>query len=46
MQTQLAFECGISQIQISRIESGGINTTIGTLSLIADALDVPMKELF
>jgi len=45
-QTQLAFECGISQVQVSRIETGEINTTIGTLSLIAKALDVGLDELF
>jgi transcriptional regulator with XRE-family HTH domain len=44
-QTQLAFECGISQVQISRIERGEINTTIGTLSIIASALNTPLKEI-
>lgn len=45
-QSQLAFECGISQVQISRIETGEINTTVGTLSLIAEVLNVSMKKLF
>jgi transcriptional regulator with XRE-family HTH domain len=45
-QTQLAYECGISQVQVSRIETGEINTTIGTLSLIAKVLGVSIKELF
>ncbi len=44
-QTQLAFECGISQVQISRIETGDINTTVGTLTLIAKVLNVHVKEL-
>lgn len=45
-QTQLAYECGISQVQISRIETGEINTTVGTLSVIAEVLDVSLKDLF
>lgn len=45
-QTQLAFECGISQVQISRIERGEINTTVGTLSIIVEVFDVSIKELF
>jgi transcriptional regulator with XRE-family HTH domain len=45
-QTQLAYECGISQVQVSRIETGEINTTIGTLSLIAKVLRVSIKDLF
>ena len=45
-QGQLAFECSISQVQISRIERGKINTTVGTLSIIADVLDISIKELF
>ena len=45
-QTQLAYECGISQVQVSRIETGDINTTVGTLSLIAKVLGVSLKELF
>lgn len=45
-QTQLAYECGISQVQVSRIETGEINTTVGTLSLIAKVLGVSMKDLF
>ena len=45
-QTQLAFECAISQVQISRIERGEINTTVGTLSIIADALNISIKEIF
>jgi len=44
-QSQLAYECGISQVQISRIETGEINTTIGTLSLIAKVLGVSIKDL-
>ena len=44
-QTQLAFECGISQVQVSRIETGEINTTIGTLSLIAKVLGISLKDI-
>jgi len=45
-QMQLAYECGISQVQISRIETGEINTTVGTLSIIAKVLGVSIKDLF
>jgi transcriptional regulator with XRE-family HTH domain len=45
-QSQLAFECGISQVQVSRIETGEINTTVGTLSLISKVLGVSIKDLF
>jgi DNA-binding XRE family transcriptional regulator len=45
-QTQLAFECGISQVQISRIERGEINTTLGTIYVIAEALNISVKDFF
>jgi transcriptional regulator with XRE-family HTH domain len=45
-QSQLAFECGISQVQVSRIETGEINTTVGTLSLISKVLGISIKDLF
>ena len=32
--------------QISRIEKGQINTSISTAKLLADSLNVPIKELF
>ncbi len=45
-QDQLAFESGISKNQISRIERGDINTGISTLFILAEVLDVPIKDLF
>ncbi|RYD54338.1 MAG: XRE family transcriptional regulator [Sphingobacteriales bacterium] len=32
--------------QLSLIEHGSINTTISTVNALADALDLPVKELF
>lgn len=45
-QDQLAFESGVSKNQISRIERGEINTGISTLFVLAEILNVPIKELF
>ena len=43
--TQLAERVGMMQPSLSRIIKGG-NTTTSTLEMIADALSVPMSELF
>ena len=45
-QVQLAFEAGIQRSQVSRIESGEINTGISTILAIARSLEVHPKELF
>lgn len=45
-QTQLAFECGISREEIYRLELGQKNVTAETLQVIADALDVHVREFF
>lgn len=45
-QEQLSFESSIPKIQIGRIERGQVNTTISTISAIARALDVEIKDLF
>lgn len=45
-QESLAFEAGISQVQIARIEAGSINTTISSAYAIAKALGVKASELF
>lgn len=45
-QEQLAEEAKISQVQVARIESGRLNTSISTVSAIADALGVQEGELF
>ena len=44
--TQLANLCDIEYRQVSDIELGKINTTIATVYLLAEALEIPAKELF
>lgn len=39
-------DIGIEISQISRIERGSINTSIGNIFLIANALKVPLEYLF
>jgi len=45
-QEKLAFSVGIEISQISRIERGILNTSISTVKAIANALDIPVKDLF
>ncbi len=45
-QAQLAFEAEIQISQISRIERGLINTTIGNAKLLSKILDVSILKLF
>ncbi len=45
-QEFLAEEAGISQVQIARIESGKLNTSISTVVSIAKALNIEVGELF
>ncbi|MCC6183007.1 MAG: helix-turn-helix transcriptional regulator [Bacteroidia bacterium] len=45
-QDQLSFESGISKNQISRIERGEINTGVSTLLILAEVLNVHIKEFF
>lgn len=45
-QAQLANDLGVEISQISRIERGIINTSIGNVNSIAKALKVDLKELF
>lgn len=45
-QEELANELDIEISQISRIERGVINTTIGTVKSIVDHLKIPISELF
>jgi len=45
MQT-LAYTINVEYSQISRIERGQINTSIGVAYEIAQALEIPIKELF
>lgn len=42
---QLAHLCNIEYSQISRIELGQINTTLNTIKILADALEIHPKEL-
>jgi len=45
-QEQLAFKSNISVNQIGRIERGEISTTISTVYLLSEILEVELKELF
>lgn len=45
-QSQLAFEAGITYIQVGRIERGQINTSVSNVFAIANALNVSPKDLF
>ena len=42
-QTQLAKLVGMQQPAISRLEGGGLNTTVATLFKVADALDLEVE---
>lgn len=44
-QNDLSLDSNIPKIQIGRIERAEINTTIRTLVKIANALQIPPKEL-
>lgn len=44
-QKELAEKTGIKQSAISRVESGNQNTTIKTLALIADGLEISVSDL-
>jgi len=45
-QSKLAVEIGMSVNQVARIERGETNPTVKTLSLIAKALKVNIKDFF
>lgn len=45
-QSKLAVEIGMSENQVSRIERGETNPTVKTLTIIAKALKVDIKDLF
>lgn len=45
-QEQLAIDLGIEISQISRIERGVINTSIGNINSIAKVLKIDIKDLF
>jgi len=45
-QAQLANDVGVEISQISRIERGIINTSIGNCNAISNVLKIPVNELF
>ncbi|HEY9221710.1 MAG TPA: helix-turn-helix transcriptional regulator [Lutibacter sp.] len=45
-QAQLAIDLGVEISQISRIERGIINTSIGNINFIAKVLKIDIKDLF
>lgn len=45
-QQWLALEADIPKNQVGRIERGEINTTIGTLYKLSEALNIPISNLF
>jgi len=42
----MAYEIGISDVQIRRIEQGEINTSLSVIVSIARTLNVEIEELF
>lgn len=44
-QEKLAMNCGFANSQISRIETGAINTSLSHVCIIARELDVELTEL-
>lgn len=44
-QEELAYQSDISLSQIARIETGRINPTLCTLAVIAENLNISLKEL-
>ena len=45
-QKELADRCGLRQSNVSRLESGGNNTTLNTLQLVAQCLDKELRVIF
>lgn len=45
-QQELAYRCDFETSNMSRIEVGKSNFTVGTLNKIAVALNIPIKDLF
>lgn len=45
-QESLAEKSGISESLIARIETGVVNTTIGVVNTLANALEIHPSELF
>ncbi len=45
-QLDLASYCNLEKTSISRIENGRTNTTLKTMVILSEALNVELKELF
>ena len=45
-QAELAHSAEIPINQVGRIERGEINTTLTTIKVLADSLDIPITEFF
>lgn len=45
-QTELGYRCDYERSVINRIEMGRTNPTIFTLKKVADALQIPLRQLF
>ncbi len=45
-QEQLADDVGVSQVQVTRIESGKLNTSISLTNAFCTALHISSSELF
>lgn len=43
---EFALQADMEYSQLSKIERGVINTTISTVKVLADTLEVPVMELF
>jgi len=43
---EFALEAGIEHSQVSKIERGDINPTISTVYALAEALQIPIQDLF
>lgn len=45
-QQDLAAKCNFEKSNMSRLEAGGVNSTLSTLKKVSDALDIHISELF
>ncbi|MFU3272149.1 helix-turn-helix domain-containing protein [Pseudomonas aeruginosa] len=45
-QEEFAERCGFARTYMSRIETGGANPSLDAIKVLADALHVPLQQLF
>ena len=45
-QERFAFKCGVDRTYVGVVEHGEKSPTLNTIEKIANALDIPMSELF